>query len=321
MKTFVTGGAGFIGSHIVDRLMERGDEVIVYDNMSSGIEDFISQHLENSKFKFVEADILNLKKLKEEMKGVDLVFHMAAHADVRGGFEDHKIDLDQNLVGTINVLEAMKDNNVKKIAFASTACVYGDTKVIPTPEDYPLLPTSVYGASKAAAENYISAFCEYYGMTAYIFRFVSWVGERYTHGLVFDFINKLKKDPQKLHILGDGTQRKSYLYVKDGVNAIFTVIERVKDKVNIFNLGNSEVVNVTDSAKTITKEAGYKDVAFEYSGGDRGWVGDQPYVFLDTKKVQSLGWKPEKDTREGLRITTRYLIDHPEIIEKRNKKC
>lgn len=320
MKTFVTGGAGFIGSHIVDRLMERGDEVVVYDNMSTGIEDFIKHHFEKPNFEFVEGDILDIEKLKEAMKGVDLVFHMAAHADVRGGFEDHKVDLEQNLIGTINVLEAMKENNVKKIAFASTACVYGDAKKIPTPEDYPLLPTSIYGASKAAAETYISAFCEYYGMTAYIFRFVSWVGERYTHGLVFDFINKLKKDPQKLHILGDGTQRKSYLYVKDGVNAIFTVIEKAKDKINIYNLGNNEIINVTESAKTITEAAGYKDVKFEYAGGDRGWVGDQPYVFLDTERVQSLGWKAEKDTREGLKITTRYLVDHPEIIEKRNKK-
>lgn len=320
MKTLVTGGAGFIGSHIVDRLMERGDEVIVYDNMSTGIDDFIKGYLNKPNFKFIQGDILDLEKLKEEMEGVDLVFHMAAHADVRSGLHDHKVDLEQNLIGTINVLEAMKENDVKKIAFASTSSVYGDAAVIPTPEEYPFFPTSLYGSSKASAETYIATFCEYYGMTAYIFRFVSWVGERYTHGLVFDFLNKLKKDPKKLYILGDGTQRKSYLYVKDGVDAIFTIIDKAKDKINVYNLGNNEILTVTESAKEIVDEAGYKDVEFEYEGGDKGWVGDNKYVLLDTKKLQELGWKPTKTIKEGLRITTRYLIDHPEIIEKRNQK-
>lgn len=320
MKAFVTGGAGFIGSHIVDRLIERGDEVIVYDNMSTGIEDFIKPHFENQKFKFVHADILDQKKLTEEMRGIDFVFHMAAHADVRSGFNDHKIDLEQNLLGTINVLEAMRENDVKKIAFASTSSVYGDATIIPTPENYPFFPTSLYGSSKAAAETYIATFCEYYNMTAYIFRFVSWVGERYTHGLVFDFLNKLEKDPTTLHILGDGTQKKSYLYVKDGVNAIFTIIEKAKEKINVYNLGNDEIINVVDSAKEIVDEAGYKDVKFTYEGGDKGWIGDNKYVLLDTKKLRSLGWKASKNTREGLRITTRYLLDNPEVIEKRNKK-
>jgi len=320
MKVFVTGGAGFIGSHIVDRLMERGDEVIVYDNMSTGLEDFIKDHLENRKLKFVKGDILDLDKLKQEMKGAEFVFHLAAHADVRSGLHDHKIDLEQNLIGTINVLEAMKENNVKKIAFASTSSVYGDATVVPTPEDYPFFPTSLYGSSKASAETYIATFCEYYDMTAYIFRFVSWVGERYTHGLVFDFLNKLKADPKKLFILGDGTQRKSYLYVKDGVDAIFTIVDKAKEKINVYNLGNNEILTVTESAKEIVDEAGYKDVKFEYEGGDKGWIGDNKYVLLETKKLQELGWKSSKNTKEGLRITTRYLIEHPEVIEKRNQK-
>lgn len=320
MKAFVTGGAGFIGSHVVDRLIERGDEVIVYDNMSTGIEDFIIQHFKNPQFKFIKGDILDLEKLIKEMKGSDIVFHLAAHADIRSGFIDHKIDFEQNLLGTINVLEAMHKNNIKKIAFSSTSSVYGDATIIPTPENYPLLPTSLYGSSKAAAETYISTFCEYYDMTAYIFRFVSWVGERYTHGLVFDFLNKLEKDPTTLHILGDGTQRKSYLYVKDGVDAIFTIIEKAKEKINIYNLGNDEIINVTDSAKVIIDEAKYKNVKFIYEGGDKGWIGDNKYVFLNTEKLQSLGWKASKNTREGLRITTSYLLNNPEIIIKRNKK-
>src|SRR3990167_3530236 len=195
MKTFVTGGAGFVGSHIVDRLIEKGDEVVVYDNMSTGIEDFIIQHFKNPRFKFIQGDILDLKKLIKEMKGSDMVFHFAAHADVRSGFINHQIDFEQNLLGTINVLEAMYKNNIKKIAFPSTSSVYGDATIIPTPENYPFSPTSLYGSSKAAAETYISTFCEYYDMTAYIFRFVSWVGEKYTHGLVFDFLNKLERDP------------------------------------------------------------------------------------------------------------------------------
>ena len=320
MKAFVTGGAGFIGSHIVDRLIENGDEVIVYDNMSTGIEDFISHHFKNHLFKFITGDILDLKKLTMEMSEVDIVFHFAAHADVRSGFIDHKIDIEQNLLGTINVLEAMKENNVKKIAFASTSSVYGDATIIPTPEDCPFYPTSLYGSSKAAAETYISTFCEYYDMTAYIFRFVSWVGERYTHGLVFDFLNKLEKDPVTLHILGDGRQKKSYLYVKDGVDAIFTIIEKAKDRVNVYNLGNDEVLNVIDSAKVIIDTAGYKNVKLLFEGGDKGWIGDNKYVLLDTKKIQSLGWKPNKNTREGLQITTQYLLDNPKIIKKRGKK-
>lgn len=320
MKTFVTGGAGFIGSHIVDKLMERGDDVIVYDNMSTGMSDFIKHHEGKPNFKFVEGDILDLPKLKQEMQGVELVFHMAAHADVRSGFEDHKVDFDQNLIGTINVLEAMKEVGAKKIVFASTACVYGDAKIIPTPEDHPLIPSSLYGASKVAAEAYIEAFCEYYNMTAYIFRFVSWMGERYTHGLVFDFLQKLKNNPTKLFILGDGTQKKSYLYVKDGISAIFIALDSAKDNINIFNLGNEEILNVTKSAEEIVDEAGYKNVEFQYAGGDRGWVGDNKYVFLDTAKIKSFGWKPTKNTRESLRITTRYLQDNPEIIKKRSEK-
>ena len=214
----------------------------------------------------------------------------------------------------------MKENNVKKIAFASTSSVYGDATIIPTPEDCPFYPTSLYGSSKAAAETYISTFCEYYDMTAYIFRFVSWVGERYTHGLVFDFLNKLERDPVTLHILGDGTQKKSYLYVKDGVDAIFTIIEKAKDKINIYNLGNDEIINVADSAKVIIDKAGYKNVKLLFEGGDKGWIGDNKYVLLDTKKIQSLGWKPNKNTREGLQITTQYLLDNPKIINKRGKK-
>ena len=317
MKVLVTGGAGFIGSHIVDRLIERGDEVVVYDNMSTGLEDFISQHFKNHRFKLVHGDILDLERLTKEMKGIDIVFHLAAHADVRSGFIDHKIDIEQNLMGTINVLEAMKINGVKKIAFSSTSSVYGDATIIPTPENYPFCPTSLYGSSKASAETYIATFCEYYDMTAYIFRFVSWVGERYTHGLVFDFLSKLKKDPITLHILGDGTQKKSYLYVNDGVDAIFTVIDKAKEKMNIYNLGNDEIIDVTDSAKVIIGEAGYKNVRLTYEGGDKGWVGDNKYVLLDTKKLQSLGWKAGKDTREGLRITTRYLLNNPGVIKKR----
>jgi UDP-glucose 4-epimerase len=313
MKYLVTGGAGFIGSHIVDRILERGDEVVVYDNFSTGRELFIEHDLSNKKFRLVRADIFDADTLSEAMKGVDFVFHMAAHADVRSGLDDHLIDHTQNLEATSAVLEAMHKNNVKKIAFASTSSVYGDAEVHPTPEDYPFEPTSLYGATKAACESYIRAYATYYDWQVYIYRFVSFVGERYTHGIVYDLLKKIEKQPETLELLSDGTPRKSSVYVKDGVDAIFKVIDSAKDKINIYNIGHDEVITVDEMVDTILKAADVKIIK-KYLGGKRGWKGDNDFVHLDNKKLKNLGWKPSHSIREGIEKTTMYLVKNMSLI-------
>src|SRR3989344_6267111 len=244
MKYLVTGGAGFIGSHIVDRLLKEDHKVLVYDNFSTGKKIFIKHNLKNKNFKLIIGDVLNTKKLTREMKGIDFIFHMAAHADVRSGFNDRSIDHTQNLEATKSVLEAMHKAGVKKIAFASTSSVYGDAKIHPTPEDYPFEPTSLYGATKAACESYIQTYASYFGWNVYIFRFVSFIGERYTHGIVFDVLKKIKKNSKNLELLSNGTPKKSSVYVGDGVDAIFKVINSCKYRINIYNIGHDDILTV-----------------------------------------------------------------------------
>ena len=316
MKVFVTGGAGFIGSHIVDRLIKDGHEVTVYDNFCTGKELFIKHHLTNPRFKLVKGDTLNLDKLKEEIKQHDFVFHLQANADVRGGIEKTRIDLEQNTIATLNVLEAMRVSNIKKIAFASSATVYGEPATFPTPENNELMQTSLYGASKLAGEAMIQAYCEYYEMQCFIFRFVSWIGERYTHGVIFDFMKKLQKNNKELEVLGDGNQKKSYLYVGDGVDGIFFAINNFKEQKNIFNLGHTEFMNVLRVADIICEELELKNVQYKCTGGARGWKGDSPLVHLDITKLQKLGWSPKTSIEEGIRRTVRYLKEHPEVLER-----
>jgi UDP-glucose 4-epimerase len=246
-----------------------------------------------------------------------VVVHLAANADVRFGTEHPRRDLEQNTIATYNVLEAMRANGIKHIAFSSTGSVYGEASVIPTPEDGPFpIQTSLYGASKAAGEGLISAYCEGFGFQAWIFRFVSILGERYTHGHVFDFYKKLKADPTRLPVLGNGRQRKSYLYVQDCIDAILLAMEKAGEKVNIFNLGVDGYCEVNDSIGWICEELGVKPV-LEYSGGDRGWIGDNPFIFLDTRKIQSLGWRPKLDIRAGVIRTVRSLVENPWVFEER----
>ena len=311
-KAFVTGGAGFIGSHVVDELLRRGVDVVVYDNLCTGRRDYLE-----SRSTLVQGDVLDLPKLKEAMKGCDFVFHFQANADVRGGKEKTRIDLEQNTIATWNVLDCMRIHGIKGIAFASSATIYGEPDAFPTPENYAPLQTSLYGASKYACEAMIQAYCEYYGMSSFVYRFVSWIGERYSHGVVFDFMKKLKTDPSRLLILGDGTQRKSYLYVKDGVAGIMLGIEKSKCPKNIYNLGHDDFMNVIDLAKIILDEMGLKNVKFEFSGGVRGWLGDSPFVHLDTSRIKKLGWKPLTSIEEGIRRTVRYLQEHPEVLERK----
>ncbi|MCR5002537.1 MAG: NAD-dependent epimerase/dehydratase family protein [Lachnospiraceae bacterium] len=319
MRYFVTGGAGFIGSNMVDRLLsEPENEVVAYDNFSTGRREFLEEALKNDRFKLVEGDTLDLDRLTEAMKGCEFVFHFAANADVRMGCEHPRKDLEQNTIATYNVLEAMRANDIKKIGFSSTGSVYGEAEVIPTPENAPFpVQTSLYGASKLACEGLLAAYAEGFGYTAYIFRFVSILGERYTHGHVFDFCKRLKDDPSHLHILGDGHQKKSYLYVKDCMEAILTVVRNAKEKVNIYNLGTDEYVEVNDSVRFICGKLNVKP-EFTYAGGERGWIGDNPFIYLDTSKVRSLGWTPKATIEEGVVKTVEYLMANPWVFDARD---
>lgn len=313
MKCLVTGGAGFIGSHIVDRLLADNNEVVVYDNLSTGREEFVKHHFDDNDFKLVKADLKNEKILNETMMGVDFVFHLAAHADVRSGFNDHFIDHEQNLEMTQNVLEAMYKNGVKNIMFSSTSSVYGDAMIHPTPENYPFEPTSLYGASKAACELYIRTYASYYGMRSFIFRFVSFTGERYTHGIVFDVLKKLKSNPKDLELLSDGTPRKSSLYVKDGVEAIFKVIQDAKDQFNLYNIGHDEVTTVNNIVDWIVESGGYKNVNKNWMGKSSNWKGDNEFVHLANNKLKTLGWKPTMSIENGIKRTAKYVLENVEL--------
>lgn len=316
-KFVVTGCAGFIGSTLVDRLLADGHQVTGVDNFSTGQRRFLEGALANSNFRLIEIDLLDLDALKLAFAGGEAVFHLSANADVRFGTEHPRKDLEQNTIATYNVLEAMRANGIKKIAFSSTGSVYGEAPVVPTPEDGPFpVQTSLYGASKAAGEGLISAYCEGFGFQSCIFRFVSILGERYTHGHVFDFYQKLKTDPSRLPVLGNGKQRKSYLYVQDCIDAILLAMDKATDKVNIFNLGVDGYCEVNDSIGWICKALGVTPT-LEYTGGDRGWIGDNPFIFLDTKRIQSLGWKPKFGIREGVIKTVEYLRANEWVFEER----
>jgi len=313
MKCLVTGGAGFIGSHIVDRLLEEGNRVVVYDNLSTGRELFIKHHFEDNNFKFVKADLKDLDLLAKSMEGVQFVYHLAAHADVRSGFHDHFIDHEQNLEMTQNVLEAMYKNGVKNIMFSSTSSVYGDASVHPTPESYPFEPTSLYGATKAACESYIRTYASYYGIRSFIFRFVSFTGERYTHGIVFDVLEKLKNNPKELELFSDGTPKKSSLYVKDGVEAIFKVIKKSKDQFNVYNIGHDEVTTVANIVDWIIEVGGYENVNKSWLGKGSNWKGDNEFVYLANDKLKAMGWKPTLTIEEGIKKTARYILENVEL--------
>lgn len=317
MKYFITGAAGFIASNLVDRLLEDGHVVVGYDNFSTGQEEFLREAQQNERFTLMRADVLDLPALTEAMRGVDFIFHLAANADVRFGTEHPRKDLEQNTIATYNILEAMRANGVKRIAFSSTGSVYGEAKQFPTPEDaaFPV-QTSLYGASKLAGEGLISAYCEGFDFQGYIFRFVSILGERYTHGHVFDFYKQLLDHPDELTILGNGHQRKSYLYIQDCIDAMLTVIEKAQEKVNIYNLGTDEYCEVNNSIGWICEHLNLEPQK-EYTGGERGWIGDNPFIFLDTSKVRALGWKPKLTIQQGIVKTLEYLQNNKWILERR----
>ena len=306
-KILVTGCAGFVGSNLVDFFLKKKKFILGIDNFSTGKKFFLNNALKDKNFNFIEKDLLNSNEISKHFKNIDLVIHLSANADVRNGPLHPRLDLKQNLIVTSNVLEAMRVNNVKKIVFSSTGSIYGEAKKIPTPEnlDFPI-QTSLYGASKLASEGLISAYCEAYNMKSWIFRFVSILGERYTHGHVIDFYKSLKNNKKILKVLGNGNQKKSYLYVQDCIEAIFLALKKSNDKVNIFNLGTNEYCNVKDSIKWICNELNLNP-KLDYKGGKRGWIGDNPFIFLDTKKIRSLGWKPKLTIKQSVIKTIKYL--------------
>lgn len=318
MRYLVTGAAGFIGSSLVDRLLADRHDVVGIDNFSTGQRRFLDAALGHPRFTLREIDLLDLDALKQAFAGAEFVFHFAANADVRFGIQYPRRDLEQNTIATYNVLEAMRGNGIKRIAFSSTGSVYGEAEVIPTPENAPFpVQTSLYGASKAAGEGLIASYCEGLGFQSWIFRFVSILGERYTHGHVFDFYKKLKADPTRLEVLGNGQQRKSYLYIQDCIDAILIAVDRVEDKVNVLNLGVDGYCQVNDSIGWICEHLGVKP-KLDYSGGERGWIGDNPFIHLDTKKIESLGWQPKLSIREGVIRTVQFLQENEWVFQARD---
>ena len=317
MKAFVTGAAGFIASNLVDRLLADGHEVTGYDNFSTGCAEFLKQAGACPQFRLIRGDLLDAEAVASAAAGSDFVFHLAANADVRFGPDHPRKDLEQNTIATANVLEAMRAGGIGRIAFASTGSVYGEPEVFPTPETAPFpVQTSLYAASKLAAEGMIAAYAAAYGFRSWIFRFVSILGERYTHGHVFDFYKQLLAHPERLHVLGDGHQRKSYLYVADCVQAILTAIAGSCEPVNLFNLGTDEYCEVNDSIGWIAERLGVTP-RLEYSGGKRGWVGDSPFIFLDCSRIRALGWRPKLKIREGILRTLDFLEQNRWVLERR----
>jgi UDP-glucose 4-epimerase len=301
----------------VDRLLEDGHDVVAFDNFSTGQEQFIAGALRHPRYRLVRADLLDLDTISAAMAGSEVVFHLAANADVRFGTDHPRRDLEQNTIATWNVLEAMRTQGVRRIAFSSTGSVYGEAAIIPTPEDCPFpVQTSLYGASKVAAEGLIQAYCEGFGIKSCIFRFVSIMGERYTHGHVFDFYKQLLDHPGELRVLGDGTQRKSYLYVQDCVDAILLAMDRASTPVSIFNLGTDEYCQVTQSIQWICDRLGLHPT-LDFTGGDRGWIGDNPFIFLDCARIRALGWRPKLTIQQSVVRTLEYLEQHQELLAAR----
>ena len=308
MVILVTGGAGFVGSHLVDRLVEDGQTVRVFDNFSSGREDFLEHH--GDTIQTIVGDLLDLDAVKSAMKGVEMVYHLAANPDIRLGTQVTDTDLKQGTVATYNVLEAMRLEGTKRIAFASSSVVYGEAEVMPTPEDYgPLFPISLYGASKLASEALITSWVGTFGLQAWIFRFANIVGSRGTHGVIFDFIHKLHRDSNRLEVLGNGLQEKSYMEVIDCASAMMHVVKNTENQINCYNLGTKDTCSVRRIAEIVLEETGCKDASIDYTGGDRGWAGDVPRAMLDAQRLFELGFTPSHDSEDAVRLTARVLVE------------
>ena len=308
-RHFVTGGAGFIGSHLADRLIAEGNTVTVYDNLSSGRRERIEHHIGKEGFSFFHADLLDFETLREAMKGHEVIWHLGANTDIPGGNKVTDLDLKNCTIATYNVLEAMRQNGINKLLFTSSATVYGEIPVMPTPEDAgPLLPISFYGAGKLAGEGLVSAYCHLFGIKAWIFRFANVVGGGMGHGVIFDFIQKLKKNPKEMEIFGDGSQEKPFFLVEDCINGMFCAFHNSNQQWDVFNLGCNSTTTVTTIAKIVVEEIGLKDVNFRYTGGKRGWPGDVPQVRFNVEKMAKLGWMARHTSDEAVREAARRLI-------------
>ena len=306
---FVTGGAGFIGSHLVERLMEEGKKVTVYDNLASGKKENIEHHLGRKDFKFIPADLLDFQTLKESIRSHEIVWHLGANTDIPTGNKVTDLDLKNCTIATRNVLEAMKENNIEKLLFTSSACVYGDALPIALGETFgPLLPISLYGAGKLACEGLISAYCHLFGIQAWIFRFANVVGARMGHGVIFDFIQKLRKNPRELEILGDGKQEKPFFLVEDCLEGMLCAFQNSSSLYDVFNLGCDSFTSVTRVAQIVAKEMGLNNVSFKYTGGKRGWPGDVPVIHFNVEKMKKLGWQARHSSDEAVRIAARRLL-------------
>jgi UDP-glucose 4-epimerase len=312
VKYFITGGAGFVGSHMVDRLLtNKNNEVVVFDNFCSGQRSYLSHHVNDLRLQIIAADMLDLDAVKEAVRGCDFVFHFAANPDIAKSMIQTDLDLQQTVISTYNLVEAMRLNGVPKIAYSSGSGIYGDVGLTETAENFgPLLPVSMYGASKLGAEGIISAFCHMFDMQAWIYRFANVVGGRQTHGVGFDFIRKLREDNIRLEILGDGNQSKSYIHVSDVVDAMLYVIEKVDDPVNVFNVATGDYITVNDIARFVVEEMGISNIRFEYTGGSRGWKGDVPVVRFDLRKIHTLGWQAQHNSEQAFRRSIREMLEY-----------
>ncbi|MEM5794318.1 MAG: NAD-dependent epimerase/dehydratase family protein [Candidatus Aenigmatarchaeota archaeon] len=303
MKILITGGAGFIGSHLVDVLL-KNNEIIVLDNLSTGKKENIQHNLTNSKFKFFKVDIVK-DSIDSYFKNVEEVWHLAANPDVRAALKNTKIDIEQNFLATYNVLEAMRKNDVKKIYFTSSSTVYGLAKKIPTPENSPLEPISLYGATKLACEALISAYCNTFGFKSVIFRLANVIGPRSSHGVIFDFFNKLKKNPNELEILGNGKQKKSYIYISDCIDAMLIGARKSSKKLEIFNIGSEDWITVKEIAEIVCEKMNLKP-KFKFTGGKAGWKGDVHLMLLDVNKIKRLGWEQKVSIKEAIERTVNF---------------
>ena len=302
-EILITGGAGFIGANLVKSLLNKGFKIHVFDNLSTG-------NINNLPLDDIDFYNFDLKNTWQNWPSINAsrIYHLAANADVRGGIKDHNVDFHENLLVTKNVCDYSIKNKIGELVFASSATVFGEPNIYPTPESFISNQTSLYGASKISCEAFIQAYSNYGYFKSTIFRFVSWTGHGYSHGVVYDFVNKLLENSSKLKILGDGKQVKSYLDVKDGVEGVTNIPDLHNEISAVFNLGHNQTMNVKDLADIVCDEMNLNSVEYEYSGGERGWLGDSPLVHLDTKKANSYGWKPKITIENSIRNTVRYLL-------------